>query len=357
MKFAKLWGISFLIVFLLLLAGVSGITVYVDPFFHYHAPIDGLAYPLYSSAQRYQNDGIARHFDYDTLITGTSMTENFKTTDCDRFFECKSIKVPFSGGSFKEISEHLERALEANPNLKRVIRSLDCNYFLLDKDIMFYEGIYPTYLTDDNLWNDVKYVFNKDVLFGQTKEVLDRTKAGGTTTSFDEYSSWYPYYTFSEAAVLATHQRAATSYYQSVFDDLQKKNVYETVTQNITAIAEKYPDTTFYLFFTPYSAYYWDTLNQNGTLSATVDAFEYATELMLEYDNIKVFSFFDYYRIICNPNYYKDTSHYRQDVNSWILEWMSFDRHLLTKENYQLHWNQVESFYSNYVYTQLYDGK
>lgn len=357
MKFAKLWGICFLLVSLIFLVLVSGITVYIDPFFHYHGPVEGLAYPLRSDQQRYLNDGISRHFDYDTLITGTSMTENFKTSDCDRAFDAKSIKVSFSGGSFKEINEHLSRALEANPNLKRVIRGLDCNYFALDKDIMFYEGIYPTYLTDDNLWNDVQYVFNKEILFGNTMDVIELTKAGGSTTSFDDYARWDQWYSFGEAAILANHQRAGTAYTEAIFDDLQKLNVYKTVTQNITDLIKQYPDTTFYLFFTPYSAYYWDTLNQSKTLSATVDSFEYVSELLLECENVRLFSFFDQYKVICNPNYYKDINHYGGTVNTMMLDWMSFGRHELTRENYKLHWNQIKLFYSNYVYTQLYDGK
>ena len=35
-----------------------------------------LSYPLVN--ERYQNNGIARHFDYDSVITGTSMTGEFQ---------------------------------------------------------------------------------------------------------------------------------------------------------------------------------------------------------------------------------------------------------------------------------------
>ena len=34
----------------------------IDPMFHYHAPLKFLSYPLVN--ERYQNNGIARHFDY-----------------------------------------------------------------------------------------------------------------------------------------------------------------------------------------------------------------------------------------------------------------------------------------------------
>ena len=48
----------------------GGLTAVVDPFFHFHKPLSGLAYPI--DSERYQNDGISRHFTYDAVITGTS---------------------------------------------------------------------------------------------------------------------------------------------------------------------------------------------------------------------------------------------------------------------------------------------
>ena len=47
-----------------------------DPYFHYHKPFPFVSYRMYD--ERYMNDGISRHFDYDAVITGTSMAQNFK---------------------------------------------------------------------------------------------------------------------------------------------------------------------------------------------------------------------------------------------------------------------------------------
>ena len=98
MNKGKIWCFlvaAFTVIPLLLLAGI---TVIVDPYFHYHAPLEFLEYPL--DNQRYQNDGIVKHFEYDAIITGTSMTENFHTSDLNRLFDVNSVKIPFSGGSY-----------------------------------------------------------------------------------------------------------------------------------------------------------------------------------------------------------------------------------------------------------------
>ena len=94
--------------------------VYVfDPYFHFHKPFSFISYRLYD--ERYTNDGISRHFDYDAIVTGTSMAQNFKPTEVDALFGTKSVKETFSGAGYKELSENLERALQRNSNLKTII--------------------------------------------------------------------------------------------------------------------------------------------------------------------------------------------------------------------------------------------
>lgn len=83
----------------LLLAAFAGICVYIDPFCHYHAPLSGYDYSIVAETvgSMYLNDGIIRHFDFDGVITGTSMTENFKPSEADELFGGKFIKVPLAG--------------------------------------------------------------------------------------------------------------------------------------------------------------------------------------------------------------------------------------------------------------------
>ena len=119
----KRFFIATVSIFLVLICIMGGLTVFVDPLFHYHSPVDGISYPL--SNQRYQNYGIVKQFDYNALITGTSMTENFKTSDWEAAFGGQAIKVPFSGSYLKETSACIQTALESNPQLKYVVRSLD----------------------------------------------------------------------------------------------------------------------------------------------------------------------------------------------------------------------------------------
>lgn len=62
---------------------VGGATVVLDPFFHYHKALEGVQYPLNDGMERYLNDGIIKTYDYDAAIVGTSMMQNFKTSQFD----------------------------------------------------------------------------------------------------------------------------------------------------------------------------------------------------------------------------------------------------------------------------------
>ena len=193
MKKMKLWVAGYLAIVLAALGVAGGLVYKVDPFFHYHAP-DTETYYYRLNNERSQNNGISRNFDYDALITGTSMTENFTTTEMDALFGTHSIKVCYSGGTYREINDNLKIALASQPKLKTVVRCLDMEKFTQGKDEMRTDlGAYPTYLYDDNPFNDLKYVLNRNVIMGRVlpmiAETLHADFAPGMD-SFDEYTRW-----------------------------------------------------------------------------------------------------------------------------------------------------------------------
>ena len=348
----KKWGIGFLVAVLALLILLGGFVVVIDPFFHYHAPILGLQYPL--NNQRYQNDGIVKHFEYDAIITGTSMTENFKASEFDELFGCNTVKVSLSGGSFREVNEMLARAAKSNSNLKYIIRSIDGSYLELDKDYQI-RNYYPDYLYNEIIFDDVEYIFNKDVLIKNCPSILVYTLSGQKTTTFDVYSNWMNRFTFGKETVDGTYSRPTAVDTQPFLTDEQKKHLNENIQQNFIDLAKGYPNIEFYVFFPPYSIYYWDEINQTGKINSWPQAQELATQLLLEQENIHVFSFFDEYDMICDLDNYKDSTHYGEWVNSQILHWMKSGEHQLTKDNYQDYYRRIRSFYSTYDYDSLFE--
>lgn len=348
----KKWGIAFIVITMVLLIGLGVITIVIDPYFHYHSPLNNLQYPI--NDERYQNDGIVKNFDYDAIITGTSTTENFKTSEFDELFHVHSIKVPFSGATYKEINDNLKRAVEANPDIKCVLRGMDAGRLIDGKDNLKYDDL-PDYLYDRHFYNDVYYILNKEILLKSTFNVLKFTDAGQKTTDFDDYGNWMENAVFGKKEIESNYNRVEPAAEMSQMSDDNYEVMYGNVTQNITDLAIANPQITFYLYWSPYSIYYWDSLKQTGTLELQVEAQKAATELLLECDNIYVFSFFDEYEIIGNPDNYKDVLHFREEINSQILKWICAGEHLLTKDNFEEYYRNIYEYYLNYDYESLWD--
>lgn len=348
---AKKWFRKCMAILILLLFFLALTMVFFDPYFHYHKPLPFLSYRLHE--ERYINDGISRHFDFDAVITGTSMTQNFKTSEMDTLFGTHSVKEPFPGAGYKELAENLDRTLTRNPKVSTVLWTLDYNGLLRDGEWQQYES-YPTYLYDNNPLNDAPYLFNKAILYHGILPNIAMTLSGESSTTMDEYSSWER--ETGLAPILATYERDQVDLnVPTAFGEKEYETVTHTITSNIIRIVNKYPDTTFYIFYPPYSICYWDARFLNGTIPKELQAEQCATELLLECPNVKLYNFFDQYDIICDLDYYCDDAHYNAAVNSLILKWISEDTGRVTKENYLEKLQAEKDFFLHYDYESIYE--
>ena len=112
---------------------IGGMTAVIDPFFHYHKPLAQLEYPLERGRERYLNNGIIRNFDYDSAITGTSMMQNFKTSQFDKLFDAHSVKVTLTGDTYWAIDEEIRMIFQNKSDIIYIFRCLDYNKVFDDK--------------------------------------------------------------------------------------------------------------------------------------------------------------------------------------------------------------------------------
>lgn len=353
---SKIWIILYMVFVLGALGYIGKMVVRVDPFFHYHKPlVEDYSYDL--NNQRSQNDGITKHFDYDALITGTSMTENFKTSELDDLFNTHSIKVPYSGSTFKEINDNVVNAIEHNEKLKYVVRGLDMGKFTDDKDAIRLDlGKYPTYLYDDNIFNDVNYIFNRNVIFDRVYPMTaenDEKDFSPGITSFDAYSNWMGSYKFGLEFVCPDGVPETVAGKSVHLTEAERERVLVNTKQNITDVAEKNPEITFYYFFPPYSAVWWQELVRSGTIYKQTEAERVVIEELIKYDNIKVFSFNNQKDITTDINNYKDKLHYGEWINSLMLKYMYEGKCQLTKDNYEEYLKEELDFYLSFDYNML----
>lgn len=346
----KRFSVAVIVIVILSLTVFAVPTIVIDPYFHYHAPLENLEYPI--DNQRYQNNGMLKNFSYDAIIIGTSMTLNFNSEEFDELFGVDSLHVSFLGGSYKELDNNLRAGLKTHPDVKCVLRGVDLTFLDKDKDYMKYElSYYPEYLYDENIFNDVSYVLNKEV-FDLSWKVLEYTELvrNGSIKSKEENTSVY-----SKESVLNSFERMEPAEEVVLFTEEDRKRVWENVHQNITSTIQSYPEVTFYLFITPYSICYWDEICREGKLDYMMETERTAIEELLQYENVRLFSFADNTDLICNLDNYCDQGHYSPQINSKMLHWIEAGEYELTQDNYVEHLERLRSFLESYDYDAIYN--
>ncbi|WP_026509834.1 hypothetical protein [Butyrivibrio sp. LC3010] len=320
---AKKWFNAILIMTILTLFLIGGVVFFVDPFFHYRAPNPLFFYKLYD--QRSQNDGITKHFDYDAIITGTSMSENFKASQFEEGLGFSTIKVTYSGATYKEINDNLAVAYRSGHNPRYVLRPLDYSLLVKDKDELREDmGEYPEWITNDNPIDDVKYLLNKDVLLRYALPALASYFQGEEPghTSFDDYSYTDQDNKYGKDYVLMGKKRFKEPESQLLITGQEEefKILDANIEQNVVSLARKHPETKFLYFFPPYSMVYWGNLYEAGELDEILAYKEAAIRQMLECDNIHIYSFTTHTDITTDLSKYRDQAHYDAEVNSFIMD-------------------------------------
>lgn len=331
-----------------ILFGIFILVLIVDPFFHYHAPI--MKYRLIEP--RYSNDGIGRHFDFDAVITGTSMVQNFKTSAFDETFGAHSVKMSFSGAGYEEISDNLGRTLSRNPNVSKVLWAVDYNGLLRKPDWSQYKD-YPTYLYDNNPLNDAPYIYNKTMLYHALIPDLLMTVRGEDSTTMDDYVRFDAP---SGAAAFYRGRHIYSPVSSNCLTESEKDMVRETFQTNLLDIIDEYPNTTFYLYFTPYSIYNWEYLKGCNQIERHIEAQTIATEMLLKCPNVKLYTFFENTDMICDLDNYTDEAHYVPAINEFIIDEMAQERYLVTTDNYLDRIAAQREFFLNFDYDSYFNN-
>ena len=306
-------GVSVLAVCVL----AGALVYYVDPFFHYHAPIEGFAYVV--DNQLTQNPGMAQHMEYDSVILGSSMTVNFETDWFGELMDLNTLKLSYSSAYPKDISNILAKIYEPYDDG----RAKDIKAVFLGLDIITYSGDInetkyplPEYLYDKNPINDINYLLNKDVLLNY---VLRPMADPEPTNLSHVYASWWTEDYYNEEWVLRNHESPAEreeALPEHAFDE----GIINNLTCNIIPYIKAHPETEFNIFFPPYSILFWDDVLIDNRLEATLNAYRIVELTLREYENVNMYFFPADKDIITDLNNYADYSHYNPRINRYMAE-------------------------------------
>lgn len=304
---------------------VAALVIVEDPFFHYHAPGISGAY-LYN--ETYQTPGMARNFSYDTIMVGTSMTENFQTDWFEEFGE-HAVKLSYSGARVTDIMRLMDQAYASGNVISHVY--MDINDYQLSESRGAVFGNPPEYMYDNNVLTDVQYIFNKDVVIAALDRLMSVRKPNDNIANG---FTWTDETLFGRDKVLEdiNADRDSQEWVNSSEDGT---GYMECAVQNLDDLCEyiiQHDQTTFTIFYPPYSAVYWWDLRERNQLDDKINMYGVALHRMLACDNVEVYYFMDDYETISNLDEYRDMCHYGMKVNKAMLDSMHSGKWRITDE-------------------------
>ena len=324
LKKAKSWVIYTLTLLMVCLVLCMAAVYIVDPFEHYR---ESAILPLYDQ-ESYNNPGIARNYEYDAVILGTSMVEMSHPSVIDACFGVHSVKLPMRGSYTSQMGWQLTHILDTH-ELKLAILAVDA-YSLMgfpDDDDEIYD-----YLWNDDPLDDIHYLLNRDVLLVRIPKMLQNIGKSLETKRDDMYQ-WTDV-VFSKESALSAVSFSAQQEMMPADTHLERST--ENILRHLEPSIREHPETTFKIYMPPYSVGYWYMMTRGGISEQQYRSRARLCEFLLSYPNVEIYDFSSRIEWITNLDNYFDASHHSSAISDEIMRAMaSGENRVLSVEEMQ----------------------
>ncbi len=308
----------------------------IDPYFYYHRAW-GLQ-NVYNNS-RAMVPGVARNFEFDTVVFGTSMCQNFKCSEINETLDVTCVKATSAGLSSAAFARYFDTIkMYRKDKFKRCIMGVDIWSFAKDdpgKRTSYH------YLYEDRLF-PVEYFYSADTAEAIWDMLKTNAAAGHDPIARHEMNedlmfSNKPKYIYSRAALEEDVRTLKIS--PAAPDEQTLKNLEDHLFSRI----RNNPDIRFDLFLPPYSIYFWCLLHEDGKLESYLAMRDEFIRQASRYPNVRIHDFQSDFAIICNLDNYKDVTHYSPAVNTIIIKSIKEGRHLVTPEKLPAHTGAIRA--------------
>ena len=339
------WTCGFLAVLLAALALCAGTVWAVDPCLYYRMPAERQAVFF---NERYQAAGLAKNVPADTVILGTSMAANYRASWAEQYYHTSAVRITIPDGYFCEFDQVMDQLFRGK-SPQRIIFALDLNTLIRDDSGV--SDAMPDYLYNQNPFDDVKYLLNKDSLYYSLYVLMTARRGGGQT--LDEGFTWDKTSVWGKYETLRTYNRPPLSQEQTPRDAY-----LEYTGENLASMGRwflAHPDTKFEVFFSPYSILFWDRAVRRGDLDARLAALEQACEALTGYENVRLHAPLFAKGMVTNLNNYCDYVHHSGEAGEWVLGNVCAEKFLLREKDIEKTLADWREFVVNYDYDALWD--
>ena len=331
------WIVTFFALVLALGVLLSLVAYAVDPFFQFR----------FNSAYLMDSDiacGLVKHYDYDTLIVGSSITQNFRMNTFREELHDKPLHIGLGGMSLRLMEDCMKTAYRA--------QHAETYYIAMDP-YLFYDGNshHPMefYFRDGPL-PKLRYLLSHKVWFhflpmDLALGILDRL--GKESPSFvdacsgeniDRFGDWSEKFEFGEEITLENYRNQRYSIKKIETDDLYSSMV-ESIDQFLDTLDFEQGKHVF--FFPPYSSLYWADMQLDGHYEDLIRAKRYFIENVQGQDRVEVFDF-QPAELTGDLNNYKDTTHYTPEINDWMVRCFASGEYRVSGENMEGYLEQLK---------------
>ncbi|MFL1705422.1 hypothetical protein ACHJH3_00285 [Campylobacter sp. MOP7] len=295
-------------------------------------------YNVFFRDERHLNPGLAKNWTYNSISTGSSVTENFLISDLANIIK-NPIKLPMSGATAKEINLILNLALSENQNIGDVLISLDI--FSMSGNEHRTTIPPPLYLYKSNFLNSAKYLLSLDTARTSFKFLRENQKNKNNPKL--QYETMYQWQhekedDFSKKKAVE-HWRKDSNQKLKKFEltngSYKLEILKKSFNSNYLSLFEHYSNVNFVLFYPPYSVLEFKDWLDYEVIEDILELKRYISQKTSRYQNVKIYDFQNNPALTTHLDNYSDAIHYHQKINTLIIEEIKKDNYLIDTENYE----------------------
>ncbi len=326
---SKKWGITFLCAVIVMSMIVCSAIYVVDPYFQFRVRDN-----QYFMNTKYVDAGLVKNYDYDTVIIGSCMIQNYDISKFNSLLEVNAVKIGSAGLTPDGIIDY---TLLANRVGKARNYYLNIDFISFgskgdDEAIGLQEELNLNeyyYLLEDNMLSKLKYMFGYEAWFRfmpvdfgliAYRAVGGNTSCGkiGTRTSIAHNGEWSDEYVYGEEAVMSRKNQEIVC-----LDETEKEELLQAMKADMDNFIDRIDFTqgSYTFIFPPYSYLFWEDAKAANTYEVYVEAKEYMIEKIKQRGG----TVYDFQSIekTHDLDYYTDTIHYSKYMNDYMIECMA----------------------------------
>ncbi len=293
--------------------------------------------PLLTGEKRFQNPGLAKNYHYDSIVMGTSLSENFLSHVIKEKLGWTALNFSMPGASAREQRLMLNLALETG-KVKNVLWDVNYEYLRGSSNwVANFDGVFPEHFYDTKSWNELHtYLLNVDTTKDSAKVLLRKLgiKAYPDST-LDELYTWHTRRVFGTESVRKAWKRATDKRptFVSQIPEYAVTNLNANFDQSFLAEITKHPEVKFHLYFPPFTVGYYahvfatsPEIFQN-MLANRRHIFERTKSL----SNVELYDFQGDAKITTDLANYCDLIHFNTNINEHILDAVRTKQHMFNE--------------------------